>query len=136
MSVVHESFFKNSLYILLLLTLVEESRNHGIICAFILLHKGMSFLHVYFFDRFVAYLLRDAITRRMRAIHNRVILTHLSLRRRLLTVTVLIIKPIILHPMTEVPPTSFHVRQCPQLAQGTIRPPSPLSHTIPIQLTL
>lgn len=105
---------------------------------YLLLHKDMSFLHIYFFDRFVAYLLRDAIIRRMRAIHNRVILTLLSLHRRLLPVTVLIIKLIILHPMTEVPLTSSHVQQWPRLAQGTIRPPLPLSRTIPIlqQLTL
>lgn len=92
---------------------------------------------MYFFDRFVAYLLRDAITRQMRAIHNRVILTHLSLRRRLLLVTVLIIKLIILHPMMmEVPLTSSHVRQWPRLAQATIRPPSPPSQTIPMHPTL
>lgn len=92
-------------------------------------------MHI-FFDRFVAYLLRDAITRRMTAIHNRVILTHLSLRRHLLTVTLLITKRIILHLMMEVPLTSSHVRQWPRLAQGTIRPPSPLFHTILIHLTL
>lgn len=112
------------------------SKNYIItILAFILLYKDMSFLHI-FFDRFVAYLLRDAITRRMRAIHNRVILTHLSLRRRLLLVTVIIIKLIILHLMMMEVLTSSHVRQWPRLAQGTIRPPSPLSRTILMHLTL
>lgn len=97
--------------------------------------KYVIFTHI-FFNRFVAYLLRDAITRRMRAIHNRVILTHLSPRLHQLHTMTLLISKIMLHLMMKIPLTSSHARQWPRLAQGTIRPPLPLFHTILILLTL